>query len=86
MLTMAPFVPTIHNHGDVSVEWERTIGDDSALTATLAPNGSINVEWRDNAWTANVDMPMTEIVASESSVQAVCIIHLVTDRHFLVFG
>jgi len=26
------------------------------LTATLKPNDSLNVEWRDQAWTANVDM------------------------------
>ena len=50
--------PTINNRGDISVEWERSLGDDSALTATLKPNDSLNVEWRDNAWTANVDMPM----------------------------
>jgi hypothetical protein len=49
---------TISNSGDISVEWERTLGDDSALTATLKPNDSLNVEWRDNGWTANVDMPM----------------------------
>mmetsp|Transcript_110578 Transcript_110578/g.309080 ORF Transcript_110578/g.309080 Transcript_110578/m.309080 type:complete len:308 (+) Transcript_110578:115-1038(+) len=50
--------PTINNRGDISVEWERSLGDDSALTATLKPNDSLNVEWRDNAWTANVDMPL----------------------------
>ena len=48
--------PTINNRGDVSVEWERNLGDDSSLTAKLKPNDSLNVEWRDQAWTANVDM------------------------------
>jgi len=48
--------PTINNRGDVSVEWERSLGDDSSLTAKLKPNDSLNVEWRDNDWTANVDM------------------------------
>jgi len=51
--------PTINNRGDISVEWERTLGDDSSLTARLKPNDSLNVEWRDNDWTANVDMPMS---------------------------
>jgi hypothetical protein len=50
--------PTVNNKGDISVEWERSLGDDSSLTATLKPNDSLNVEWRDNDWTANVDMPM----------------------------
>ena len=48
--------PTINNHGDISVEWERSLGDDSSLTATLKPNDSLNLEWKDNDWTANVDM------------------------------
>eukprot|EP00429_Kryptoperidinium_foliaceum_P071765 CAMPEP_0176059666 /NCGR_PEP_ID=MMETSP0120_2-20121206/29736_1 /TAXON_ID=160619 /ORGANISM="Kryptoperidinium foliaceum, Strain CCMP 1326" /LENGTH=307 /DNA_ID=CAMNT_0017393205 /DNA_START=56 /DNA_END=979 /DNA_ORIENTATION=- len=48
--------PTINNRGDISVEWERSLGDDSSLTATLRPNESLNVEWRDNDWTANVEM------------------------------
>jgi uncharacterized membrane protein YfhO len=48
--------PTINRNGDISVEWERNLGDDSKLTATLKPNDSLNIEWKDNDWTANVDM------------------------------
>jgi len=48
--------PTINSNGDMSVEWERSLGDDSSLTATLKPNDSLNVEWKDDAWTANVNM------------------------------
>jgi hypothetical protein len=47
--------PTINRNGDVSVEWERALGDDSSLTATLKPNDSLNIQWKDNDWTANVD-------------------------------
>lgn len=50
--------PTIASNGDLSVEWERRLGDDSSLTANLRPNESLNVEWRDQAWTANVNMPI----------------------------
>ena len=50
--------PTINNRGDLSVEWERRLSDDSSLTATLKPNDNLNVEWRDAAWTANVNMPI----------------------------
>jgi hypothetical protein len=50
--------PTISNGGDVSVEWERRLSDDSSLTANLRPSDSLNVEWRDAAWTANVNMPI----------------------------
>lgn len=50
--------PTINSRGDISVEWERRLSDDSSLTANLKPNDSLNVEWRDSAWTANVNMPI----------------------------
>lgn len=50
--------PTINSRGDISVEWERRLSDDSSLTANLRPNDSLNVEWRDSAWTANVNMPI----------------------------
>lgn len=61
--------PTINNRGDISVEWERSLGDDSSLTATLKPNDSLNVEWRDNDWTANVDMPMDGASISGANVR-----------------
>jgi len=60
--------PTINNKGDISVEWERTLGDDSSLTATLKPNDSINVEWEDGAWTANVNMPLDGTSISGANV------------------
>jgi len=47
--------PTINNNGDMSVAWERSLGDDSSLTATLKPNESLDVEWNDGDWTANVN-------------------------------
>jgi len=51
--------PTINSDGDISVEWERRLGDDSSLTANLRPNESLDVEWKDDAWTANVNMPIS---------------------------
>jgi SH3-like domain-containing protein len=50
--------PTVSRNGDISVEWERTLSDDSSLTATLRPNDSLDVEWKDADWTANVNMPI----------------------------
>mmetsp|Transcript_28912 Transcript_28912/g.40895 ORF Transcript_28912/g.40895 Transcript_28912/m.40895 type:complete len:213 (-) Transcript_28912:57-695(-) len=50
--------PTLSNGGDVSVEWERKLNDDSSLTATLKPNDSLDLEWKDADWTANVNMPI----------------------------
>ena len=51
--------PTINSNGDMSIEWERSLGDDSSLTATLKPDDNVNVEWKDDAWTANVNMPIS---------------------------
>lgn len=50
--------PTVTSEGDISVAWERRISDDSSVTATLKPNDSLDVEWKDDAWTANVNMPI----------------------------
>jgi hypothetical protein len=50
--------PTVNSKGDISVEWERRLGDDSSLTANLRPNESLDVEWKDADWTANVNMPI----------------------------
>ena len=63
--------PTINNKGDISVAWERRLTDDSSLTATLKPNDNINVEWRDAAWKANVDMPIdgTDIKAANVHIK-----------------
>jgi len=46
--------PTINRNGDISLEWERKLGDDNSLTATLKPNDSIEVEWKDDSWTAEL--------------------------------
>jgi hypothetical protein len=50
--------PTVNNNGDFSVEWERRLSDSSSLTANLKPNDSLDVKWKDSAWTANVNMPI----------------------------
>jgi len=50
--------PTINSNGDMSVAWERDLGDGNSLTANMKPDDSLNVEWKDNDWTANIDMPM----------------------------
>lgn len=50
--------PTVNNNGDISVEYERRLSDSSSLTANLKPNDSLDVEWKDSAWTASVNMPI----------------------------
>jgi len=46
--------------GKLAVEWERDLGDDNSLTTTLRPNESIEMEWKDSAWTANINMPVED--------------------------
>ena len=50
--------PTVNSRGDVSLEYERRRSDDSSLTANLKPNDNLNLEWKDSAWTANINMPI----------------------------
>ena len=40
--------------------WDRKLGDDNLVRTALKPNRSVDVEWRDTAWTANVNFPMDE--------------------------
>jgi hypothetical protein len=60
--------PTVSRNGDISVEWERSLGDDNSLTATLKPNDSLDVEWKDADWTANVNMPLDGASISGANV------------------
>lgn len=52
--------PTIGRDGCLSLAWDRKLGDSSSIRTTLNPNRSVDVEWRDAAWTANVNFPMEE--------------------------
>ena len=52
--------PTISRDGSLSLAWDRKLSDDSSVTTTLTPNRSEEVEWRDAAWTANVNFPMDQ--------------------------
>ena len=63
--------PTISRSGDVSLEWERLISDQSSVTAKLNPGDSLDLEWRDQEWTANINMPIdgTSIQGSNVSIK-----------------
>jgi len=52
--------PTLSRDGSLSLAWDRKLGDDSSVRTTLNPNRSVEVEWRDAAWTANVNFPMDQ--------------------------
>jgi hypothetical protein len=60
--------PTINNSGAMSVAWERSLGDDGSLTATLKPNESLDVEWNDGDWTANVNCGLDGINVEGANV------------------
>ena len=69
--------PTIGRDGSLSLAWDRKLGESSSVRTTLNPNRSVDVEWRDAAWTANVNFPMEEndlrgavIDAAKSSMMA----------------
>jgi hypothetical protein len=52
--------PTISRDGSLSLAWDRKLSEDSSVRTTLNPNRSVEVEWRDAAWTANVNFPMDQ--------------------------
>jgi len=63
--------PTVNSAGDFSVEWERSLDGDNTLTTTVTPNESIDFEWKDSAWTANINLPLdgTDITGTNVSVK-----------------
>jgi len=62
--------PTINSDGAFSVEWEKSL-ESGSLTTTVTPNEGINLEWSDNSWTANIDLPLdgTDITGANVSVK-----------------
>ena len=46
--------------GAVAVEWERDLGEGNTLTTTLKPNDSLDMEWKDSAWTATINTPVAD--------------------------
>merc|ERR1711915_712020 len=49
--------PTVTSDGDVSLAWEKSLGDDGSLTATVTSK-AVDLEWEDGAWTANINVPV----------------------------
>lgn len=60
--------PTITSDGDISLEWERELGDGNSLSATVKPNESIDVEWNDADWTANINVPIDGTTVTGANV------------------
>lgn len=60
--------PTMGKDGSLSLAWDRKIGEDNSIRTTLHPNRSVDVEWRDAAWTANVNFPMEDNDLSGATV------------------
>lgn len=60
--------PSLTSGGGVSLEWERSLGDDNSLTATVTPDESLDLEWKDSEWTANINMPISGASIEGASV------------------
>lgn len=60
--------PTFSRSGALSLAWEHQLGDGNSVTATLKPNESVNVEWKDASWTANINVPIDGVNLGGPSV------------------
>lgn len=62
--------PMINSSGDVSIAWEHKIND-STVTTTFEPQKSINVNWEEGGWKAQVSMDLenTDITNVNVSVK-----------------
>jgi len=63
--------PTLTSAGAIALEWERSLGDDGSVTTTLKPNEAIDIEWKDDAWTANINLPIegTEVKGANVNIK-----------------
>ncbi|GMH85419.1 hypothetical protein TrVE_jg328 [Triparma verrucosa] len=41
-----------------TVDWQRNLGGKNSLKTTYTPNEDIDLIWKDDAWTANINMPV----------------------------
>jgi len=48
--------PTLTSAGSISVEWERTLAGGNSLTTTVTPNEAVDFEWKDDQWTASINV------------------------------
>jgi predicted PilT family ATPase len=63
--------PTIGSNGDMSVAWERSLGDDNSITTTLSPDEAVDIVRKDSAWTASINLPLdgTEVTGTNVSIK-----------------
>jgi hypothetical protein len=63
--------PTLASNGEISLEWERSLGNGNSLTANIKPDSAVDLEWRDAAWTANINLPLdgTNISGANVSIK-----------------
>lgn len=50
--------PSIASNGNLSLEWERRLVNGNSLTTIFKPNVSIDVEWKDSSWIADINFPI----------------------------
>jgi len=50
--------PSVDSKGDVMLEWDHKIDDQSSFTTSIRPQEAIDVKWKDKEWTASVNMPI----------------------------
>lgn len=57
--------------GEVALAWERKLArtSNSSITATLKPNKSLHIKWKDNAlWAANIHFPLDGVKLGSPTV------------------
>lgn len=45
--------PTFESNGDITVAWEKALGDDNKITTTVTNSNDLTVEWEDQDWVVN---------------------------------
>lgn len=57
--------PTFESNGDITVAWERDLGDDNTLTTTVGNSDSATIVWKDDNWVVNGKVQLNGIVPED---------------------
>eukprot|EP00550_Attheya_septentrionalis_P013271 CAMPEP_0198302826 /NCGR_PEP_ID=MMETSP1449-20131203/56568_1 /TAXON_ID=420275 /ORGANISM="Attheya septentrionalis, Strain CCMP2084" /LENGTH=267 /DNA_ID=CAMNT_0044005297 /DNA_START=200 /DNA_END=1004 /DNA_ORIENTATION=+ len=60
--------PSVGSKGDLSIEWERRLGGDSAIRTKVTPGDSVDVSFQDEDWTAGINLPLDSGSVSGANV------------------
>lgn len=74
--TVTPSFTSKGDDVDISVAWEKKLGDGNSITATVGNSDVVNVQWLDDNWVVNGQMKVNGVVPEDIEI------HMKRDIYF----